>query len=89
MLSPFQQSPLNDTEYEDPYRVVHKSSAIVEKLSDVKFKWATNLKKMMSKLEMLRWLSGKSVHLWSCNLGFDSEPGRANNFKVGIHSFSA
>ena len=30
-----------------------------------------------------------SVHLGSCRLGFDSESGQTNDFKIGIHSFSA
>ena len=37
----------------------------------------------------LRWPSGKSVRLWSCRLRFDSESGQTNDFKIGIHSFSA
>ena len=32
---------------------------------------------------------GKSGRLWSCTLGFDSESGQTNNFKIGIHSFPA
>ena len=32
---------------------------------------------------------GKSVRLGSCILGFNSESGQTNDFKIGIHSFSA
>ena len=32
---------------------------------------------------------GKSVYLKSCRLGFDSESGQINDFKIGIHSFLA
>ena len=31
--------------------------------------------------------SGKSVRLWSGRLGFDSESGQTNSFKIGNHSF--
>ena len=31
----------------------------------------------------------KSVCLLSCRLGFDSESGQTNDFKIGIHSFPA
>ena len=37
----------------------------------------------------LSWASGKSIYLWSCRLGFDSESGQINDFKIGIHSFPA
>ena len=37
----------------------------------------------------LRWPSGKSVRLWSYSLGFDSESGQTNDFKIGIHSLPA
>ena len=37
----------------------------------------------------LRWPSGKSIRLENCRLGFDSESGQTNNFKIGIHSFPA
>ena len=37
----------------------------------------------------LRWRRAKSVRLWSCRLGFDSESGQTNHFKIGIHSFPA
>ena len=40
-------------------------------------------------LQQLRWPSGKSVRLWSSRLGFDSESGQTNDFKIGIHSFPA
>ena len=30
-----------------------------------------------------------SVCLLSCRLGFDSESGQTNDFKIGIHSFPA
>ena len=30
-----------------------------------------------------------SVCLLSCGLGFDSESGQTNDFKIGIHSFPA
>ena len=33
--------------------------------------------------------SGKSVFLWNCKLGFDSESGQTNDLKIGIHSFPA
>ena len=39
------------------------------------------------KFKQLTWPSDKSVCLWSCRLGFDSERGRTNDFKIGIHSF--
>ena len=35
------------------------------------------------------WPSGKSVRIGSCGLGFDSESGQTNDFKIGIHSFPA
>ena len=38
---------------------------------------------------LLRWPSSESVHLGSCRLGFDSESGQTNDFKIGIHSFAA
>ena len=31
----------------------------------------------------------KSVFLWNYGLGFDSESGRTNDCKIGIHSFPA
>ena len=31
----------------------------------------------------------KSVRLWSCRIGFDSESGQTNDFKIGIYSFPA
>ena len=34
-------------------------------------------------------MNGKSVRLGSCRLGFDSESGQTNDFKIGIHSFPA
>ena len=37
---------------------------------------------------MAEWY-GKSVRLESCRLGFDSESGQTNDFKIGIHSFPA
>ena len=33
------------------------------------------------------WPSGKCVCLWSCRLGFDSQSGKTNDFKTGVHSF--
>ena len=39
--------------------------------------------------EQLSCSSGKSVCLWSCRLGFDSESGQTNDIKIGVHSFSA
>ena len=39
--------------------------------------------------QMYRWQSGKSVRLGSCRLGFDSESGQINDFKIGIHRFLA
>ena len=33
--------------------------------------------------------SGKSVRLWSCRLGFDSESGQTNDLKTAIHSLPA
>ena len=35
----------------------------------------------------LRWPSSESVRLGSCRLGFYSESGQTNDFKIGIHSF--
>ena len=43
----------------------------------------------ISALLPLRWPSGKSVCLESCRLGFDSESGQTNDFKIDIHSFPA
>ena len=37
----------------------------------------------------LRRPSGKSVRLWSCRLGFDSESGYTHDLKIGIHDFLA
>ena len=37
--------------------------------------------------QQLRWPSGMSVRFRSCRLGFDSESGQTNDFKIGIHSF--
>ena len=37
----------------------------------------------------LRWPSGESVRLGSCRLGFGSESGQTNDFKIGIYSFLA
>ena len=37
----------------------------------------------------LIWPSSKSVGLWSCRLGFDSESDQFNDFKIGIHSLLA
>ena len=37
----------------------------------------------------LRWPSGKSVRLWNCKLGFDSESDQTDNFKIAIYSFLA
>ena len=34
-------------------------------------------------------LSGKSIRLWSCRLGFDTKSGQTNDCKIGIHSFLA
>ena len=31
----------------------------------------------------------ESVRLGSCRLGFDSESGQTNDFKIGIHNFRA
>ena len=39
--------------------------------------------------KQLKWSNGKSVRLGSCTLGFDSESGQTNNYKIGIHSFPA
>ena len=39
--------------------------------------------------KQLRWLSGKSVRLWSSKHGFDSESGQTNDFEIGIYSFPA
>ena len=33
--------------------------------------------------------SRKSVPLWSCRLGFDSDSGQTNDFKIGVHNFPA
>ena len=43
----------------------------------------------LCKVRQLRWPSGESVRLESCRLGFDSESGQTDDFKVGIHSFPA
>ena len=40
-------------------------------------------------IRLLTWPSGKSVYLKSCRLGFVSESGQINDFKIGIHSFLA
>ena len=49
----------------------------------------TSFTEMGYKKNELRWPSGKSVHLGSCRLGFDSESGQTNDFKIGIYSFPA
>ena len=35
---------------------------------------------------LIGWPSDKSV-LWSCSLGFDSESGQTNDFRIDMHSF--
>ena len=40
-------------------------------------------------IRLLRWPSGESVYLKSCRVGFVSESGQINDFKIGIHSFFA
>ena len=36
-----------------------------------------------------RWLSGKSVRLWNCQLGFDSESGQTNPLKFTAYLLDA
>ena len=43
--------------------------------------------KLLLYLSVIRWPSGESVRLGSCRLGFDSESGQTNDFRIGIHSF--
>ena len=38
---------------------------------------------------LLRWPSGMERLSLECRLGFDSESGQTNDFKIGIHSFPA
>ena len=47
--------------------------------------YRSNLFKVNSSDGRVVW----SVCLLSCRLGFDSESGQTNDFKIGIHSFPA
>ena len=48
-----------------------------------------NCKSVATFDNQLRWPSGKSIHLGSYRLGFDSESGHTNGFEIDIHSFPA
>ena len=47
------------------------------------------LSRTMTSFQQRRWPSGKSVCLWSCWLGLNSESSQTNDIKIGIHRFTA
>ena len=70
--------------FQSAYRAYHSTkTSLIKVLADI-------LKSIDSKktvaLLLLRGQSGESVRLGSCRLGFDSESGQTNDFKIGIHS---